>query len=309
MFSIAIHGGAGTIARHLLDREKQTAYEAGLNAALDAGFALLEVGGTALDAVAAAVVSLEDCPLFNAGKGSVFNHDGRHEMDASVMRGDSRAAGAVAGVHGVKNPVLLAKAVMEQSEHVLLSGSGAEAFARLQGLAFEPDDYFFDAFRYQQYQEALAADRVQLDHSASGDRKFSTVGAVALDSHGNLCAATSTGGMTNKKYGRIGDTPVIGAGTYAHNATCAVSCTGHGELFLRQVVAHQVHCLMAYKACSLEEACRQVVMTDLVAIGGEGGLIAVDALGNVTMPFNSEGMYRGYRNSDGKRGVFIHTEA
>ncbi|WP_118972816.1 isoaspartyl peptidase/L-asparaginase family protein [Taibaiella koreensis] len=307
MFSIAIHGGAGTIARHLLDREKQVAYEAGLNAALDAGYALLEAGGSALDAVTAAVVSLEDCPLFNAGKGSVFNHEGRHEMDASIMRGDTREAGAVAGIQGVKNPVLLAREVMTHSEHVLLSGAGAAAFARRQGLAFMPDDYFYDAFRYQQYQEALSADRVQLDHSASGDRKFSTVGAVALDSKGNLCAATSTGGMTNKKYGRIGDTPVIGAGTYASNATCAVSCTGHGELFLRQVVAHQVHCLMAYKECRLEEACRQVVMTDLVAIGGEGGLIAVDAHGNIAMPFNSEGMYRAWRSSNGYAGVAIHT--
>lgn len=306
MYTIAIHGGAGTIARHLLDTDKQAAYEAGLKTALDAGYAILERGGSALDAVTAAVVSLEDCPLFNAGRGSVFSHEGRHEMDASVMQGDSREAGAVAGVHQVRNPVLLAKAVMEHSEHVLLSGAGAEAFARLQGLIFEPESYFYDDFRYRQYQEALAADRVQLDHSAGGDRKFSTVGAVALDSVGNLCAATSTGGMTNKKYGRIGDTPVIGAGTYASNATCAVSCTGHGELFLRQVVAHQVHCLMAYKGCSLEEACNQVVMKDLVAIGGEGGLIAVDAKGNIAMPFNSEGMYRACRSSNGANLVSIY---
>lgn len=306
MYTIAIHGGAGTIARHLLDEEKQAAYENGLRTALDAGYAILEQGGSALDAVTAAVVSLEDCPLFNAGRGSVFSHEGRHEMDASVMRGDSREAGAVAGVHQVRNPVLLAKAVMEHSEHVLLSGAGAEVFARLQGLAFEPESYFYDDFRYRQYQEALAADRVQLDHSAGGDRKFSTVGAVALDSAGNLCAATSTGGMTNKKYGRIGDTPVIGAGTYASNATCAVSCTGHGELFLRQVVAHQVHCLMAYKGCSIEEACKQVVMEDLVAIGGEGGLIAVDAKGNIAMPFNSEGMYRACRSSNGTNLVSIY---
>jgi len=306
MYTIAIHGGAGTIARHLLDEEKQKQYEEGLQAALDAGFTLLENGGSALDAVTAAVVSLEDCPLFNAGRGSVFNSEGRHEMDASLMRGDNRDAGAVAGVWNVRNPILLARAVMEHSEHVLLSGSGAEAFAREQGLNFEPDEYFYDAFRYAQYQEAQAAGRVQLDHSAAGDRKFSTVGAVALDSQGHICAATSTGGMTNKKYGRIGDTPVIGAGTYANDLTCAVSCTGHGELFLRQVVAHQVHCLMAYKGCSLQEACDQVVMQDLVAIGGEGGLIAVDTKGNIAMPFNSEGMYRGCRSSEGLNTVEIY---
>ena len=306
MYTIAIHGGAGTIARHLLNEEKQQQYEEGLQAALDAGFSVLAKDGSALDAVTAAVISLEDCPLFNAGRGSVFNHEGHHEMDASLMRGDNRDAGAVAGVRNVKNPILLARAVMEHSEHVLLSGAGAEAFAREQSLVFEPDTYFYDAFRYAQYQEALAAGRVQLDHSAAGDRKFSTVGAVALDSKGHICAATSTGGMTNKKYGRIGDTPVIGAGTYANDLTCAVSCTGHGELFLRQVVAHQVHCLMAYKSLSLQEACDQVVMQDLVAIGGEGGLVAVDAKGNIAMPFNSEGMYRGCRSSEGINTVQIY---
>lgn len=306
MYTIAVHGGAGTIARHLLNLEKQQQYEAGLQAALDAGFSILQKGGTALDAVTAAVVSLEDCPLFNAGRGSVFNHEGYHEMDASLMRGDNRDAGAVAGVRNVKNPVVLARSVMEYSEHVLLSGAGAEAFARQRGLAFEPDTYFHDDFRYHQYQEALAADRIQLDHSPSGDRKFSTVGAVALDDLGNLCAATSTGGMTNKKYGRIGDTPIIGAGTYANNHTCAVSCTGHGELFIRQVVAHQVHCLMEYKGYSLQQACEQVVMQDLVTIGGEGGLIAVDAKGNIALPFNSEGMYRGYKSSEGTGTVQIY---
>lgn len=306
MYAIAIHGGAGTIARHLLDEEKQRQYQEGLQSALDAGYAILEQGGSSLDAVTAAVVALENCPLFNAGKGSVFNHDGRHEMDASLMRGDNRDAGAVSGVWHVKNPVLLAKAVMEHSEHVLLSGEGAETFARMQGLDFETDAYFHDDFRYAQYQEALKADRVQLDHAASGDRKFSTVGAVALDAAGNICAATSTGGMTNKKFGRIGDTPIIGAGTYANNETCAVSCTGHGELFIRQVVAHQVHCLMAYKNSTLAEACEQVVMKDLVAIGGEGGIIAIDRLGNISMPFNSEGMYRGFRKSDGSGAVAIY---
>lgn len=307
MYTIAIHGGAGTIARHLLDDQKQREYEEGLRIALDAGFSILENNGTALDAVTAAVQSLEDCPLFNAGKGSVFNHEGIHEMDASLMRGDDREAGAVSGVRHVKNPILLARSVMEHSDHVLLSGAGAEAFAKEQGLAFEPDTYFYNEFRYEQYKEALAADRVQLDHSPAGDRKFSTVGAVALDGHGNICAATSTGGMTNKKYGRIGDTPIIGAGTYANNKTCAVSCTGHGELFIRQVVAHQVHCLMEYKGYSLQQACDQVVMQDLIAIGGEGGLIAVDSKGNIAMPFNSEGMYRARKSSDGTQVVLIYS--
>jgi beta-aspartyl-peptidase (threonine type) len=306
MYAIAIHGGAGTVARHLLNEAKQKQYEDALKAALEAGYSILEQGGTALDAVAVAVVSLEDCPLFNAGKGSVFNHEGKHEMDASLMRGDTRDAGAVSGLSNVKNPVLLAKEVMERSDHVFLSGAGAETFAKQQGLAFEEDQYFYDAFRYEQYKEALAADKVQLDHSVAGDRKFSTVGAVALDAAGNICAATSTGGMTNKKYGRVGDTPMIGAGTYANNETCAVSCTGHGELFIRQVVAHQVHCMMRYNKNTLAEACEQVVMKDLVDIGGEGGLIAIDKQGNISMIFNSEGMYRGFKKSDGTEIVSIY---
>lgn len=306
MYAIAIHGGAGTVARHLLNEAKQKQYEDALKTALEAGYGILEQGGTALDAVAVAVVSLENCPLFNAGKGSVFNHEGKHEMDASLMRGDTREAGAVSGVYNIKNPVLLAKEVMERSEHVFLSGAGAETFAKQQGLAFEDDQYFYDTFRYEQYKEALAADKVQLDHSAAGDRKFSTVGAVALDAAGNICAATSTGGMTNKKYGRVGDTPLIGAGTYANNETCAVSCTGHGELFIRQVVAHQVHCMMKYNKNTLAEACGQVVMKDLVDIGGEGGLIAIDKQGNISMIFNSEGMYRGFKKSDGTEMVSIY---
>jgi beta-aspartyl-peptidase (threonine type) len=306
MYAIAIHGGAGTVARHLLNDEKQKQYEAALKAALEAGYNVLKKGGTALNAVTSAVVSLEDCPLFNAGKGSVFNHEGKHEMDASIMRGDTRDAGAVSSLRNIKNPILLAKEVMERSEHVFLSGEGAETFAKQQGIAFETNQYFHDDFRYEQYKEALAADKVQLDHSASGDRKFSTVGAVALDAEGNICAATSTGGMTNKKYGRVGDTPIIGAGTYANNETCAVSCTGHGEFFIRQVVAHQVHCMMTYHKNTLDEACEEVVMKDLVAIGGEGGLIAIDKQGNISMTFNSEGMYRGFMKSDGTGMVGIY---
>lgn len=306
MYAIVIHGGAGTIPKTLMDTGKLAVYKAALQSCVDAGFSLLAGGGSALDAVTAAVMSLEDCPLFNAGKGAVFNHEGHHEMDAAIMNGANRMAGAVAGVHGVKNPVVLARTIMEQSEHVCLSGSGALAFAKEHQLELKTDDYFFDQFRFDQYQEALKEDRVQLDHSITGDKKFSTVGAVALDTQGNLAAATSTGGMTNKKYGRIGDTPIIGAGTYAYNQTCAVSCTGHGEYFIRQVAAHQVHCLMSYKGLTLEEACKQVVMKELVTIGGEGGLIAIDRAGNITTPFNSEGMYRGFKKSDGSQLIAIH---
>lgn len=292
-YSLAIHGGAGTITRALLRPEQEAAYLQGLNAALEAGEALLRAGDTAAEAVVAAVCALEDCPLFNAGRGAVFTAEGTHELDASLMRGDTLRAGAVAGVSGVKNPILLAKAVMEKSDHVMLAGKGAEAFARTQGLAFESDAYFYDAFRWKQLQDALRDGRVQLDHTAPEDRKFGTVGAVARDRHGNLAAATSTGGMTNKKYNRIGDSPVIGAGTYANNATCAVSCTGHGEFFIRAVVAYDISCLIEYKGLSLKEACEVVVMQKLVNAGGEGGLIAVDKYGAIELPFNSEGMYRG----------------
>jgi len=299
-FSIAIHGGAGTILRSLMTKEKEERYTNGLRAALDKGYNLLEKGASSLDAVEAAVVELENNPLFNAGLGSVFTHDGTHEMDASIMRGDTLEAGAVAGVRGVQNPVILSRLVMEKTEHVMLCGKGAEDFARSVNAPFQPDEYFHDAFRHAQWQEALKEDRVQLDHSEG--KKFGTVGAVALDVHGNLAAATSTGGMTNKKFGRAGDSPIIGAGTYANNKTCAVSCTGHGEFFIRAVVAYDVSCLMEYKGLSLEDACRTVVNDKLVKFGGEGGLIAVDALGNVCLPFNSEGMYRGWRKN-GEDGV------
>lgn len=293
--ALALHGGAGTISRKAMTPEKEARYKGALKAALDAGYSILSQGGTALDAVAATVVVLEDEPLFNAGKGSVFTHDGTHEMDASIMRGDTLEAGAAAGVQGVRNPVLLARTIMERSEHVMLCGKGAEEFARLQQLAFEPDEYFFDAFRHDQWKKAVEEDRIQLDHTE--DKKFGTVGAVARDAHGNLAAATSTGGMTNKRWGRAGDSPIVGAGTYANNATCAISCTGHGEFFIRAVVAYDVSCLMEYKGLSLEEACKVVVNEKLVKLGGEGGLIAVDAAGNVCLPFNSSGMYRAFKTT------------
>jgi beta-aspartyl-peptidase (threonine type) len=303
-FNIAIHGGAGTILHSSMTADKEAAYKQALEEALAAGYLVLESGGSSLDAVVASVVSLEDCPLFNAGKGAVFTHDGMHEMDAAVMEGRERKAGAVAGVSHVQNPVQLARAVMDRSEHVLLCGIGAEAFARKVNLPFQNDEYFFVKERYAQLLDIRDAETTSLDHTA--EKKFGTVGAVAVDQHGDLAAATSTGGMTNKRFGRAGDTPVIGAGTYANNNTCAVSCTGHGEYFLRAVVAYDVSCLMEYKGLSLEQACQTVVKEKLVKLGGEGGLIAIDASGNCSLTFNSEGMYRGMRNSAGKSFVDIY---
>ncbi len=306
-FCIAIHGGAGTILRTSMTEEKEAKYTAALKAAVQAGYAVLENGGSALDAVEAAVVSLEDCPLFNAGKGAVYTNDGRHEMDASLMWGKDLSAGAVSLIRNVKNPISLARAVMEKSEHVYLCGEGAEAFARTNNIRFESDDYFNDEFRYQQWQKAKEEDSAYLDHNVqTEDKKFGTVGAVALDMQGNLAAATSTGGMTNKKYGRIGDSPIIGAGTYANNNTCAISCTGHGELFIRTVTAYDVSCLMEYKGLSLKDACSDVVLKKLVAIHGEGGLIAVDRQGNIELCFNSEGMYRAMKSSNGEELVAIY---
>lgn len=290
---IAVHGGAGTILKSSMTPEKEKAYKDALKDALNAGFTLLKNGSPALDAVEEAVKTMEDCPLFNAGKGSVFTHDGIHEMDAAIMEGHTLRAGAVAGVRNIRNPVLLARKIMDESEFVFLSGKGAEDFADIKKIKRENSQYFFDQFRYDQLIEARDKGSVQLDHT---DKKFGTVGAVALDQHGNLAAATSTGGMTNKMYNRIGDSPVIGAGTYA-NSLCAISCTGHGEYFIRAVVAYDIACLMEYKGLSLEEACTLVVNKKLLKLGGEGGLIAVDQAGNCSMPFNSEGMYRGLKST------------
>lgn len=303
--ALALHGGAGTILKSSMTTAMKVAYEDGLRHALDAGYKILEKGGTAIDAVAATTVTLEDFPLFNAGKGAVFNHDGTHELDAAIMNGIDLSAGAVCGVSNIKNPILLAKKIMEESEHVLLSGNGAAAFAKAKEIATEEDKYFYQELRYQQWQEALKEDRVQLDHS---EKKFGTVGAVALDSFGNLAAATSTGGMTNKKYGRIGDSPIIGAGTYANNSTCAISCTGHGELFIRSIVAYDISCLMEYKGLSLEAACAVVVHDKLIKIGGEGGLVAIDKMGTICMPFNSEGMYRACKNNTGQETIKIYKD-
>ncbi|UFH52774.1 isoaspartyl peptidase/L-asparaginase family protein [Spirosoma sp. KNUC1025] len=304
MFTIAIHGGSGTITRSDITPEQEKTYRQALEQALVTGHAVLANGGPALDAVEQAVRSLEENELFNAGKGSVFSAAGKHEMDASIMCGHTLKAGAVAGISNIRNPVSLARLVMEQSENVLLMGRGAEEFAQLHNIPVEPDDYFYTDFRYHQLKEAQQANKVWLDHSRTNTGK-GTVGAVALDQAGNLAAATSTGGLTNKMYGRVGDTPIIGAGTYANNQTCAVSCTGYGEFFIRAVVAYDISCLMSYKGLSLKEACDYVVRDKLKSIGGEGGLIAVDRAGNVELPFNSEGMYRAWRNQPGAGDVAI----
>lgn len=304
--AIAIHGGAGTILKSSMTPEKEAAYRAALNLALQAGYEVLEKRGTALDAVEQAVIALEDSPLFNAGKGSVFTAAGNHEMDAAIMEGRNRMAGAVSLVQDIRNPISLARQVMEKSGHVFLGGEGAMEFARSIGTKMEPPAYFYDEFRFQQWQEVKGTDSFQLDHSSSKDHKFGTVGAVALDGNGDLAAATSTGGMTNKRFGRVGDSPMIGAGNYANNATCAVSCTGSGEFFIRGVVAYDVSCLMEYKDFSLAQACEEVVQRRLLKINGDGGLIAVDAAGNLELAFNTEGMYRGSRGDQSPAHIAIY---
>jgi len=311
-FAIAIHGGAGTILRSEMTPEKEKAFHDGLTESLKAGYEILKNGGSALDATQAAIVVMEDSPLFNAGKGAVFTHDGDHEQDACIMDGATRKVGAEAAVRRIKIPILLARLVFEKSPHILFAGDGAEAFAVANGMTLIDDPkYFYTEHRWRQLQLALAKEKAQtdqitrLDHSDDRD-KTGTIGAVALDKKGNLAAATSTGGMTNKRRGRIGDTPIVGAGTYADNSTCAVSATGVGEYIMRAVVAHDIAALMEYKKMTLAEAAELVVMKKLTAIGGSGGVIAIDSAGHIAMPFNSAGMYRGYMLADGtmKLAVF-----
>ncbi|MFM0034362.1 isoaspartyl peptidase/L-asparaginase [Paraburkholderia strydomiana] len=313
---IAIHGGAGTILRASMSASAETEYHAALHAVLSAGQRVLADGGSALDAVSEAVRLLEDCPLFNAGHGAVYTAAGTHELDAAIMDGSTLEAGAICCVTRVRNPILAARRVLERSEHVLFTGEGAEAFAAAQGLEFVEPGYFDTEARHRQWLLARDQQRAVLDHDGAaldaassanhGDgeptphepidpnRKFGTVGAVALDQHGHVAAATSTGGVTNKQVGRVGDTPLIGAGCYADDATCAVSTTGSGEMFMRMVAAYDVAAQMAYRNVSLQDAAHDVVMNRLPKIDGRGGLIAVDARGNVTLPFNTEGMYRGF---------------
>lgn len=308
--ALAIHGGAGTIRRQDMTPKAEAAYMDGLRHALETGWSMLRSGGDAVDAVEQTVRELENNPLFNAGRGAVFTSRETHEMDAAIMSGKGLRAGSVAAVSGVKNPITLARRVMDEGTHVLLCGAGAEEFAREEsGIEFAPPEYFYNDFRHRQLLDARRDDAVRLDHASGSvtDKKFGTVGAVACDRHGNLAAATSTGGMTNKRFGRIGDTPLIGAGTYA-NETCAVSCTGHGEFFIRAVAAYDVACLMKYRGLNLHEACEQTVNQTLREMGGEGGLIAVDRAGNIALPFNTEGMYRASVSGSQKAVVKIYRD-
>ena len=313
-FSIVIHGGAGTILKEDMTPELEKAYSQGLDEALSAGYAVLEQGGAASNAVKAAIVVLEDNLLFNAGRGSVFTKKGVQEMDAAIMDGKNREAGAVAGLRNVRNPIELAAEVMHNSNHVFLSGKGANDFAIKQGIKLEPDEFFFSQFRYDQWKAMRDSDNYSLDHTHQGleelmkDKKFGTVGAAACDKEGNIAAGTSTGGMTNKKYGRIGDSPIIGAGTYANNATCAISCTGHGEPFIKAVAAYDVAAHMEYKGLSLHDAMNEVVHKKLIALEGEGGMIGVDAKANISMMFNSAGMYRAMQHSNGQKVISIYKD-
>jgi len=308
--AIAIHAGAGTMNKQEMSKELDAEIRGALLEAVQAGHHVLRLGGSSLDAVEAAVTRLEDSPHFNAGRGAVFNADGKNEMDASIMDGANLQAGAVAGVHNIRNPILLARKVMTDSPHVMLMGEGAVSFAREQGLEFADDDYFFTERRWKDLQKAKAAGE---DQSASADGQYpdrwmSTVGAVALDSNGNLAAATSTGGMTNKRFGRVGDSPIIGAGTYADNRSCAVSATGHGEYFIRATVAKDICARVQYQGLSLQQAADAVVMDELVRLGGTGGIISIDSAGHIAMVFNTEGMYRASVNTAGEIDVAIYQD-
>ncbi|MBG2874989.1 isoaspartyl peptidase/L-asparaginase [Proteus alimentorum] len=314
---LVIHGGAGTITKDTITPEQEKEYKEKLTEALNAGYAVLNSGGTSIEAVQKSINVMEDSPLFNAGKGAVFTHDGRNELDASIMDGKTRKAGAVAGVTTVKNPINAAIAVMEKSPHVMMVSNGADLFAKEQGLIIVDPSYFKTEHRWQQLQKAIEKEQVVLDHDGKTaalfvdpmmyDYKYGTVGAVALDQHGNLAAGTSTGGMTNKRYGRVGDSPIIGAGNYADNETVAVSATGSGEMFIRTLTAFNIAAQVKYKNLPLEEAA-QNALDEVKAINGSGGVIVLDKTGNYTMSFNSEGMYRGTIGNDGKPVVAIYKE-
>jgi beta-aspartyl-peptidase (threonine type) len=308
-FALAIHGGAGTIRKENMSPERQQAYHEALKQALNAGYAVLEKGGSSMDAVIASISLMEDSPLFNAGKGAVFTYSGKNELDASIMDGSNLKAGAVAGVSTIRNPIKAAYAVMTESEHVMLAGRGAEQFAKEHGLEIVDPDYFVDSTRYQQFLERRKAektgDAAQLEGQEKG-KKFGTVGAVALDQYGNIAAGTSTGGMSDKRFGRVGDSPIIGAGTYANNKTCGVSSTGWGEYFIRLAVAHDISAMMEYGGLPLQEAADSVVMKKLPRLGGDGGVIAMDRDGNISMTFNTDGMYRGYIRVKGEAKTFLY---
>ncbi|HYG04286.1 MAG TPA: isoaspartyl peptidase/L-asparaginase [Chryseosolibacter sp.] len=314
--TLVIHGGAGTIRKENMSPEKEAAYHAAMKQALNVGYAILDEGGTSVDAVIAAIKVMEDSPLFNAGRGAVFTNEGKNELDASIMDGRTLMAGAVAGVTNVKNPITAAHAVMTKSQHVMLTGRGAEQFAEEQGLEIVDPSYFFDSTRYKhllRLQEkeknsgGLSVVQLSEDPFVKGS-KFGTVGAVALDKSGNIAAGTSTGGMTNKRYGRVGDAPIIGAGTYANNATCGISATGWGEYFIRLSVAHDIAAMMEYAHLSIDEAADSVIMKKLTTLGGDGGVVGLDQQGNITMKFNSDGMYRGYIKERGAAKTFIYKD-
>ena len=318
-FVLVIHGGAGTILKSQMTPEQEKAYTDGLNEALEKGAAVLKNGGSALDAVEASVKTLEDNPLFNAGKGAVFTNDGKNELDAAIMNGMTLDAGSVAGVTTIKNPISAARAVMEKSPHVMMAGNGADQFAKEQGIEIVDPSYFYTEERWKGLQQAKQEDSTKMQRNLADtikksglrqpgnkDYKYGTVGAVALDQHGNLAAATSTGGMTNKKFGRVGDAPIIGAGTYANNKTVAISGTGWGEYFIRLVMAKTISDMMEFGNMKLKTAADEMIMKRLPALGGDGGLIAVDKNGNIAMPFCTEGMYRGYIKEGGKKVVEIY---
>ncbi len=334
-YVLVIHGGAGTILQSQMTPEREKAYRRALDSALYLGEEVLRTGGRAIDAVEVSVRSLEDNPLFNAGKGAVFTHDGTNELDAAIMDGKTLGAGSVAGVTTIRNPITAARAVMEKSPHVMMAGRGAEEFAAQQGLPVVDPSYFYTEERWQGLLEARREDSIEsLSHGAGGnkdtaihgifdstrhagllrqpgnhDYKYGTVGAVALDRDGNLAAATSTGGMTDKKFGRVGDAPIIGAGTYANNQSVAISCTGWGEFYIRLVMGKTISDMMLYGKMTLQQASREMVMKQLPALGGDGGLIAVDKNGNIAMPFNTAGMYRGFVREGGPRTVSIYKQA
>ena len=307
---LVIHGGAGTITRNGMSAEMEQQYRAGLEQALRAGHAVLSKGGSSLDAVEAAIRVLEDNPLFNAGKGAVFTHEGRNELDASIMDGRTKAAGSIAGVTIIRNPITAARAVMEKSKHVMMIGRGAELFATKMGLEIVDPSYFWTERRWKSLQQELLKEqgKPQAALDFPDEKKFGTVGAVAVDAKGNLAAGTSTGGMTDKQFGRVGDAPIIGAGTYAENESVAVSATGHGEFFIRWTVAHDIAALVKYRGMSVKEAGDEVIHKKLAPVKGEGGVIILDAKGNFAMPFNSEGMYRGWIGADGKPHVEIYKD-
>lgn len=315
-FGLVIHGGAGTILKKNMTDSLEKAYRLKLEEATRAGHKILSDGGTSMQAVTAAINIMEDSELFNAGKGAVFTHDGTNELDASVMDGKTLNAGAISGVTTVKNPINLAVAVMDKSEHVMLSAKGAEQFAQEQGLEIVDPSYFYTERRYQSLQRIIDKEKTELDHDLDKkvsfmdpfikDSKYGTVGCAALDKYGNLAAGTSTGGMTNKRYNRIGDAPIIGAGTYANNASCAVSSTGWGEFFMRGMVAHDIAAIMEYKEVSIQEAAEEVIQKKLTALGGTGGIVSIDRNGNVAMEFNTAGMYRAHMNATGDLDIKIY---